>query len=467
MTPVSRRTFLASLGVATAAGPLLAQSSGGGLRPWPRNPRYWEYKGQPLLLLGASKDDNLFQIPDLDAHLDQMAAVGANYIRNTMSDRPDGGFEVYPFARRDDGKYDLAHWNPEYWRRFDHMLAATAARGIVVQIEVWDRFDYSRDNWTKHPYNPANNVTYTHEQSGLAATYPNHPGSNEQPFFFTTPPQRHNKVVLPFQQRVVDAMLDRTLKHGHVLYCIDNETSGEEGWAVYWADYIRRRAREAGVDVYVTEMWDAHDLRDEQHRRTFDHPDRYGFVDVSQNNHQKGQAHWDNFQWVRERLSSRPRPINTVKTYGADGGPYGSTHDGLARWWRHLVGGAAAVRFHRPASGLGLSEPAQASVRAARLLASHVNLWDMAPANALLSQRADDGAYLSAQPGRQYALYFPRGGSVGLDLQTHRGPFTLRWFDIAAGAAGPTLEVSGGRVITLTTPGEGMWAGSLRLMPNA
>jgi hypothetical protein len=463
MTPVSRRAFLGTLAAATIARPTAAQPSSGRIRPWPRNPWYWELAGQPVLLLGASKDDNLFQLPDLDAHLDQMAAVGANYIRNTMSDRPDGGFEVYPFARRDDGKYDLAQWNPEYWRRFEHMLTATAARGIVVQIEVWDRFDYSRDNWTKHPYNPANNVTYTHEQSGLGATYPNHPGSNEQPFFFTTPPQRHNKVVLPFQQRFVDAMLDRTLTHGHVLYCIDNETSGEEGWAVYWADYIRRRAREAGADVYVTEMWDAHDLRDEQHRRTFDHPDRYGYVDVSQNNHQKGQAHWDNFQWVRERLSSRPRPINTVKTYGADGGPYGSTHDGLARWWRHLVGGAAAVRFHRPASGLGLSEPAQAAVRAARLLTSHVALWEMAPANALLTQRDDDGAYLSAQPGRQYALFVPRGGSVGLDLQGHPGPFTLRWFDIAAGTAGPSMAVTGGRVVTLMPPNDGMWAGSLNV----
>lgn len=461
MTTVSRRAFLGSLGVAAAARPLLAQSPDGRLRPWPRNPRYWEYQGKPLLLLGASKDDNLFQIPDLDAHLDQMAAVGANYIRNTMSDRPDGGFEVYPFAQREDGKYDLSQWNPEYWRRFDHMLAATAARGIIVQIEVWDRFDYSRDNWTRHPYNPANTITYTHEQSGLAAAYPNHPGSNEQPFFFTTPPQRHNKVVLPIQQRFVDAMLERTLKHGHVIYCIDNETSGEEGWAVYWADYIRQRARAAGVDAFVTEMWDAHDLRDAQHRRTFDHPDRYAYVDVSQNNHQKGQAHWDNFQWVRERLSSRPRPINTVKTYGADAGPYGTTHDGLARWWRHLIGGAAAVRFHRPVSGLGLSEPAQAAVRAARLLASHVSLWDMAPANDLLSLRVEDGAYLSAQPGRQYALFFPRGGRIGLDLAAHRGPFTLRWFDIAAGTAGPTVKIDGGRVITLMTPTDAMWAGSL------
>ena len=37
------------------------------------------------------------------------------------------------------------------------MVPMTARRGIIVQIEVWDRFDYSRDNWEPHPYNPKNN----------------------------------------------------------------------------------------------------------------------------------------------------------------------------------------------------------------------------------------------------------------------------------------------------------------------
>lgn len=470
MLSATRRAFLGHIPAALllgrarpAAASAVAPQPGATsrLRPWPGNPRYWEYKGGPLLLLGASKDDNLFQIPDLEGHLDAMAAAGANYIRNTMSDRPDGGFEVYPFARLSDGSYDLTQWNPEYWRRFEHLLAATAARDIIVQIEVWDRFDYSRDNWRPHPYNPANTRTYTAEASGLGPTYPNHPGRNEQPFFFTTPAQRNNPTLLAIQRRFVDAMLDRTLPYGHVLYCIDNETSGEEAWAIYWRDHIVARARAAGVEVCVTEMWDAHDLRDAQHRQTFDHPDRYAYVDVSQNNHQTGQAHWDNFQWVRDRLAGRPRPINTVKTYGADGGPYGSTHDGVARWWRHLIGGAAAVRFHRPPSGLGLSPAAEASVRAARHLTSRVALWTMAPANHLLADRAADEAYLSAEPGQQYALFFPRGGLVSLDLSGHAGAFTLQWIDVATGGLGPFLEVTGGRPVTLSTPTAATWAATL------
>ncbi len=463
--------FLAPLAVtfftaAVLAGEIAAKlPNADRIRPYAANPRYWQYRGQPVLLLGGSKDDNLFQIPDLKEHLDAMKAAGANYIRNTMSDRPDLGFEVYPFFRREDGKYDLDRWNPEYWRRFANLLQWTFERDIIVQIEVWDRFDYSRENWEKHPYNPANNINYTFEQSGFAPRYPDHAGANKQPFFFTTPRQRHNPVVFPYQQRFVDEMLRHALPYPHVLYCMDNETSGDPAWGAFWAEHIRARARAAGLDVFLTEMWDDWNLRAPQHRNTFDHPELYDFADVSQNNHQKGQTHWDNFQWVRDYLAARPRPINTVKTYGADGGRFGNTRDGIERWWRHLIGGAAAVRFHRPDSGLGFSPAAEACIRAARKLASLCRFWEMEPAQSLLLDREPNEAYLSARPGAAYALYFPDGGAVRLDLADHPGRFELRWIHIATGDWGPRCELTGGAPVPVEAPGPGHWAAALIRQP--
>ncbi len=432
------------------------------IRPDPDHPTYWRYKGRPVLLLGGSEDDNLFQLPRLREHLDEMAAIGANYIRNTMSDRPDRGFEVYPFRRLPDGRYDLDQWNEEYWERFSNLLRWTAERDIIVQIEIWDRFDYSRENWEKHPYNPRNNVNYTHEESGLEAEYPDHPGRNRQPFFFTTPGQRNNTVVLPYQQKFVGRMLEIALPHAHVLYCIDNETSGEEEWATYWSDFVRERARAAGVDVFITEMWDPWDLKDPQHRRTFDHPERYAFVDISQNNHQKGQTHWDNFQWARQRLAQHPRPINTVKTYGSDAGRYGTDRDGVERWWRHLVGGAAAVRFHRPDSGLGFTRKAQASIRAARRVEALVpSWWEMRPAQELLGDREDNEAYVRAAPGKAYVLFLPDGGSVTLATTAAGAAYTLHWVNIQTGEEDSSGRVAGGDRIPIRAPGGGPWAGVL------
>ena len=46
-------------------------------------PTYFEYKGEPVLLLGGTVDDNLFQMDGLEEHLDLLVASGGNYVRNT------------------------------------------------------------------------------------------------------------------------------------------------------------------------------------------------------------------------------------------------------------------------------------------------------------------------------------------------------------------------------------------------
>ena len=433
------------------------------IKPWTENSWFWQFKGKPVLLLGASSDDNLFQWPQeiLIPHLDSMKAVGANYVRNTMSDRHDKEFELYPFLQLENGKYDLSQWNDTYWKRFDNFLRETQKRDIIVQIEVWDRFDYARDNWPPHPYNPKNNVNYTFEESRLDSVYPDHPGRNRQPFFFTTPQQRNNQVLLKYQKQFVDKMLSYTLNYDNVLYCMDNETSAEEDWAIFWAEHILNKAKKQGKEICVTEMWDSWDLKSEQHKRTFDHPERYVFCDVSQNNQQKGQVHWDNFQWVRNYISSKPRPLNTVKTYGADGGRHGNTKDGLERWWQHVLGGAASARFHRPPSGLGLSELSMNSVKVAREIEKTVKFWNLEPADDLLSERDENEAYLAARPGENYVLFFTDGGDIGLDLSKYKGKFSAKWYNVRKGKLVSEFDIEGGSVVHLKSPGSLEWVAIL------
>jgi len=434
------------------------------IQPWKENPWFWQYKGKPVMLLGASSDDNLFQWPAkmLVPHLDSMKSVGANYVRNTMSDRQDRKFELYPFKKTENGKYDLNHWNEEYWQRFEFFLKETKKRSIIVQIEVWDRFDYSRDNWLPNPYNPKNNINYTETESGLDLEYPDHPGQNKQPFFFTTPKQRNNGVLLKYQKQFVEKMLSYSLKFDHVLYCMDNETSAEEEWAIFWAELILAKAKEAGKQICVTEMWDNWDLTTDHHKRTFDHPERYAFCDVSQNNQKKGQVHWDNFQWVRNYISTQLRPLNTGKTYGADGGTHGNTKDGLERWWRHVIGGAATARFHRPPSGLGLSELSMNSVKVAREIEKTVKFWELTPGNHLLSEREENEAYLTSKPGEVYIVFFTNGGEVSLDLNAVKSSCSVRWFDIRSGKMVSESNIDGGKTIKLKAPGEMEWMAVLK-----
>jgi hypothetical protein len=122
-----------------------------------------------------------------------------------------------------------------------------------------------------------------------------------------------------------------------------------------------------------------------------------------------------------------------------------------------VIGGAASARFHRPDSGLGLSEPAVASLQAARKLESIVKLWELEPANERLSDRAPNEAYLAACPGRAYALYLTDGGTVGLNLSGANGPFEVRWIDIGTGQWGKQETLEGEQVVTVAAPGRGHW----------
>ncbi len=445
-------------------------ASAGQIQPWTANAFYWQYHGKPVLLVGGSDDDNLFQWPAerLERQLDLLARTGGNYIRNTMSDRRDQGFEVYAFRQLPDGRYDLNEWNPEYWKRFHRLLQWTSQRNIIVQIEVWDRFDYSdhsgRNRWQQHPYNPKNNVNYSYEESGFARRYTQHPGANRQPFFFTTPRQRNNAVVLKYQQRFVEKMLSIALPFDNVLYCIDNETSGEEEWARYWAQFIRERAEQAGKRVCITEMWDDWNVTGGRHLRTYDHPELYDFVDISQNNHNKRDRHWNNVLEVRRYLLKQPRPINTVKTYGADGNKFGHTdNDAIERVWRHLLAGCASVRFHRPPAGLGLNPKAQATIRAVRQVEQLVRFWSLHPAPDRLLDRRDNEAYAASRLGEIHVVYFPAQGDVRLKSKQRK--WQLTWIDVSSGTRKGSTIVQSDGAVRLRTPTDGHWVAVLRRQP--
>ena len=149
---------------------LLFLSCGGGvnkkaaqdrIQPYSEDTRYWQYKSEPVLLLGGTKNDNLFQIPDLEEHLNELHSIGGNYIRNTMSSRDSG--DAFPFFQTPEGKYNLDKWNEKHWEKFEKLLKLTSEREIIIQIEVWDRFDYSREFWAFSPWNPVNNINYTED----------------------------------------------------------------------------------------------------------------------------------------------------------------------------------------------------------------------------------------------------------------------------------------------------------------
>lgn len=418
-----------------------------------RSPWYWSYRGKPVLLLGGSDEDNLFNHPQLMMdNLEKLVACGGNYIRGTLSCRDEGN--VWPYLQTGE-KYDLNRFNPEFWRRLEDCCRQCERRGIVVQIEVWATFDYYGDRWKRNPFNPANNVNYTTENTHLVTEWPHHPAGRPQPFFFSPPGRNNDTVVLRYQEAFVRKVLDVTLPYPNVLYCLDNETATPPEWTLYWGKFIQDELRRRGAQASVTQMWDPWDLRHRAHSVTYTHPEFFSFCDVSQNNWMVGQTHYDRLIWFRQNLRKQPggpRPMNNVKVYGM-ARPRGKLlpAENVARFWRNIFAGCASTRFHRPPTGLGLNQRAQQTIRAARKFTDAFDIFACEPRPDLLSDTRPDEAYCLADPPRTYAVYMPKGGRVTLQLGNGPG-LVLRWFDPSTADFSETQAVKRSERFVLDSP---------------
>lgn len=149
--------------------------------------------------------------------------------------------------------------------------------------------------------------------------------------------------------------------------------------------------------------------------------------------------------------------MNNLKIYGGPGG-WGGEDQGAQKFWRNLFAGSASARFHRPTSGLGLSERAQANLRSMRMLTDAFDFHRAIPhgRHRLLWERSSNGAHLSYRAGEQYAVSFPGAGSVTLDLTGASGALELRWLDVGQSRWVDERTVNGGSPVRLAAPGAGL-----------
>ncbi|OHB77403.1 MAG: hypothetical protein A2Z25_01190 [Planctomycetes bacterium RBG_16_55_9] len=506
--PAGKCAVISAIAAIVFAGP-----AAGRIQPYVGNPCYWEYAGRPVLLIGGSDRDNLFQWAGEDTkltdHLDLLQSCGGNYVRCTMSSReytPEGyrwDMLPYPFAKID-GKYDLRKWDEAYWKKLRIFLAETKRRGVIVQLEIWDRWNESGNSakpgngWYDSPWNPNNNTTYGWSDSPLLKK-----GNTGFYNAFHLAAVHEDPVLLPAQQRFVRTIVDEVIDGGfdHVLFQIDNESGIGDATLEpdpYWARFIRDYGKSKDWELYVCTSrrfhWPAQYAG--MGFQDWDNPDvrvpivnpSFNFCDISQNNGNAGQTHYDNVLWYRRKvLDHGARPINNVKCYyfnwpmGTGKAETSSTFwrgrsspgDGEAgaKLWRAVFAGAAGLRFHRHTptrpgglrEGFGLSPKGQTHLRSMREFIGAIHLFRMAPRNDLLSEREENEAYCLAEPGRQYAVFFTGDGdgSVRIELDSAQSTLQLRWLDIAASRWEQKSMVSQRGDFVLKVPGGGLWVAAL------
>jgi hypothetical protein len=166
------------LGIALAAGLAPLPST---LRLHPDNPRYFQFRGRPTVVITSGEHYGAVLNLDFDyrRYFDTLKADGLNGTRifsgtyvetggnfgiaaNTLD--PAKGRFISPWARTttdgyaDGGaKFDLTRFDEAYVTRLRDVLKEASARGIIVELVLFCPL-YEDSMWAVSPMNPVNNV---------------------------------------------------------------------------------------------------------------------------------------------------------------------------------------------------------------------------------------------------------------------------------------------------------------------
>jgi hypothetical protein len=148
------------------------------------NPHYFLFRGKPAVLVTSGEHYGAVLNLDFEyrKYLDTLAQDGLNLTRTFSGAyvEPTGAFKIArntlapgqdrficPWARsgrpgypNGGNKFDLAKWDPAYFRRLKDFVAHASRRGIVVEYTFFCPF-YNETQWQISPQNAANNINGT------------------------------------------------------------------------------------------------------------------------------------------------------------------------------------------------------------------------------------------------------------------------------------------------------------------
>jgi len=223
----------------------------------PDNPRYFLFRGKPLVLVTASEHyGSVMNRPfDFEKYLDDAAEHKITLTRTFLLFRelqsarnpsspckPESPDYIAPFPRTGPGKamdgepiYDLDQWNPEYFDRLHRFLDAASKRGIIVELTVFSN-TYADNVWALNPFRAKNN------KQGV--------GNIEWPEY----PSLTDKELVRRQTAYARKIIQETSQYDNVYYEICNEPGGA----------VPGHVSPAEVDAWQEKMGDA--MRDEMRK---------------------------------------------------------------------------------------------------------------------------------------------------------------------------------------------------------
>lgn len=418
----------------------------GPLKVHPSNPRYFtDGTGKAIYLVGSHtwsnfKDMGKTEPPpsfDFEGYLDFLKKYNHNFIRLwtwELSTYTYDGEIIYaqPFPWKRTGqkkaldgkpKFDLKQFNQAYFDRLRSRVVSAGEQGIYVSIMLFEGHGLHASLkpwcWNGHPFNVNNNINgIDGDQDGDGRGLETHTLKIPE--------------ITSLQEAYVRKVIDTVNDLDNVLYEIANESgSYSTEWQYHIIDYIHQYEKDKPKQHPVGMTFQF--ARDEEHKGTnstlFDSPAEWispnpkgGYRDnppasdgskviLSDTDHLWGIG--GNQAWVWKSFCRGLNPIFMDAYRQVEKGKQQQKQQ--TTWTDHLSDSVTLEPKWQPirkSMGYTLS------------YANKMNLVVTAPKSELASTK-----YCLANPGNEYLIYLPDGGSVKVDLSDTSGELVLEWFN--------------------------------------
>lgn len=437
------------------------------IRLHPKNPHYFEYKGQPLVLISSAEHYGALINLDFDytKYLESLHAAGMNYTRvfmgmyvenpesfgikhNTLAPKPLK--LIAPWKRSDTPgyinqghKFDLSQWDGAYFSRLKDFMQKAADHEIIVEITPFSSI-YRNEYWEFSPLHPNNNINGTHAVDWKKIQ--------------TLPVDSHN--LLPHQERYVRKLVRELNDFDNFFFEIQNEP---------WADNEVRVMDLLPQNNSEKKKWSSYVHLASDAALAWN---RHFSLLIAQEESKLPKQHLiaQNFCNFKYPVAEVPEEISIInfhyawpeaaywnqgwdRVVGFDESGFRGTGDAIYRKqaWRFMLAGGGLfnnldysfVAGHEEGSfdnrGPAGGSPGGGSPELRQqlnILKDFLHGFDfirMQPDQNLIRKAPGIFARGLADPGRQYAVYFDGEGPVDLALNIPDGRYRIEWIHTKTG----------------------------------
>lgn len=458
----------ASVTAALLVLPISAQRNPatGPLRSLKSNPRYFtDGSGKAIYLAGSHIWHNLqdtgHRLPasqdpppvfDYTAYLNSLQSWNHNFIRlwrweaPQWTDRqPEGVIkhsQPHPWERTGPGlakdekpKFDLTHFNTQYFDRLRERVVTAGERGIYVSIMLFEGWELQfTDAWVYHPFNAQNNVNGVDADLGGDGSGLEYNSLADSPM---------GQRVLGLQEAYLRKVIDTVNDLDNVLYEVCNEAGAySTDWQYYVINYVKKY--ESG--------------KPKQHPVGMTFQYRGGTNAALYNS----PADWisPNPGSPEENYRESPSSTHSTKVVLNDTDHLWGHTGGDNVWvWKSFCRGLNVAFMEELLPSPTWQDSARQGMGQTRRFAERMDLASMAPVNNLSAT-----GYCLANRGREYLVFQPGNkGEFTVNLTDAAGTFSVEWFNVNSDTAVAAKPITGGAVRTFTTPFPGPAALYLKL----